>query len=172
MFQGGGFFGSGAKSTTTTNYTTNDTKNTSLTDVQLENSNLNLQNFGDLTAANINISTTDFGAISAAMQSNTAVAAGAFDFGRESMDSAFEFGVGAVDGAYDLVGDVLAANSKELQFFGEQTAQAFDRSMAFAQVANTSENAQFLESGIGLLKMGAVLIIGGAAAFFYFSKKA
>ncbi len=126
----------------------------------------------------INLTTTDFGAIDAAIKANISVSDGAFDFATDANKRTIDFAGDAldrsfdsVDDAYDLTGDVIEANNKQFKFVAEQSAQQFDRSLAFAAQANKSENQQFLESGLGFLKTGGMLIFGGVAVFLYFNKK-
>ena len=134
----------------------------------------------------INLTTTDFGAVQGALDANIAVSSNAFDFSQEAFEGSLSFAGDALgfaddalgsafastENAFDLTGDVIEANQKQFKFIAEQTAQQFDRSLAFAEKANTSENAQFLESGVGLLRTGGLFLMAGIGAFVYFNRKA
>jgi|GEM_PF-2920401 len=124
----------------------------------------------------VNQTVTDFGAVSAAISSNEKIAEGSFDFGRDSLDFAQDafsesaaIAAGATSSAFDLTEDVIKNNQDNLEFALQQSAQQFDRSLAFAQNANTSENAKFLDTGANLLK-GAGVLVGGLAAIYIFKR--
>lgn len=129
--------------------------------------------------ADVNLTTTDFGAVQGALDANIAVSSNAFEFSQEAFEGSLDFAGEALgsafasaEDAFDLTGDVIEANQKQFKFIAEQTAQQFDRSLAFAEKANTSENAQFLESGVGLLRTGGLFLMAGIGAFVYFNRKA
>ena len=129
-------------------------------------------------AGDINVVTTDFGAIEGALSANMAVSSGAFDFGRESLSGslglagdALGFAGETVDQAFDLTGDAIQQASNDAKFYSEQTAQQFDRSLAFAEQANKSENAKLLEGGLALFKTFGFLALAGFAGYAYLKNK-
>lgn len=124
------------------------------------------------------VSAVDFGAVSGGLALSGQALSEGFEFGRDGLNAAlsvnstaFELAQNVFTDSNEMVSNVLEQGGEQLKFFGEQTAQAFDRSLGFAKVANTSENAQFLESGLGLIKMGGLVVVAGIAAFIYFNKK-
>ena len=125
----------------------------------------------------INVTSTDFGAISGALRLAENSTSEAFGFGAESLRltaetnrDAMTFADNALIRSSDLIGETLSEGADNLRFQGQQLQQAFDRSLDFAKVANTSENAQFLKQGVDLLKTGGVAILFAMAGFYYLVK--
>lgn len=126
----------------------------------------------------VSIVTTDYGAVKGAIDANIAVSSGAFNFAQESFSESIGFAGDAlglvndsVSQAFDLTGDAIQQASNDAKFYSEQTAQQFDRSLAFAEQANKSENAKLLEGGLALFKSLGFMALAGVAGYAYLKNK-